>query len=418
MPAIVSVIIPVYNQAEYIGQAIESALAQTFPKVEILVVNDGSTDQTAHVLAHYAQDIQLITQENAGLCAARNRALHEATGRYIAFLDADDLWYSEKLTDSVTYLEQHPEIDIVVGAWDWINEDGILIRPLFTPSTSYQKLLTDPIQELILWGSLFHIAALCFRKECFDRVGAFDTDLQPMSDWDLWLRIAKEGFRFGFIDAPVSRYRRHQKNMTFNLQWMESDFHKVLEKCYADHDIATRLSHLKTYAYIYQWLILAKYAHEAKLPEDLMRCLREAESLYMQTARNEEFIQEHILMCLALAKECQDVVTARQQCLRLASWLYLTVPHDERFCRECLLLLDHVVGAENLCQTIITVTPTLSPLDQWNIARKFFHQRQYQTTFMVLLYLFKKRPRWFMQHSIWTILRKSRCIISHSKLQN
>ena len=174
-PPVVSVITPTYNRAAYIGDAIESVLAQTYQDWELIIVNDGGTDETEAVIKPYRVGdprIRYITQTNTGVSGARNRALREARGRYAAFLDDDDRWLPEKLARQVAYLEQHPEIGMCYAR----------ATPGFSP-TSFPGLLR-PFQSILP-------STVVARREALVAIGGFNETPKIQEDYDCWLRLAQ-----------------------------------------------------------------------------------------------------------------------------------------------------------------------------------------------------------------------------------
>lgn len=192
----VSVIIPAYNAAAYVCRAVDSVLAQTFPDVELIVVDDGSADATPAVLAGYGDRLRLFVQTNRGPATARNRGLREAAGELVAFLDADDWWEPEKLATQVALLEEHPDLGFcstatrvvdasgqTVGSWPCQPEAGPMPDILFHHGTAIS-------------GSTSGVLA---RRELVLAVGGFDENLRGFEDPDLWIRLAA---RTGYACIP------------------------------------------------------------------------------------------------------------------------------------------------------------------------------------------------------------------------
>jgi len=293
MTLTVSVIIPVYNQTQFVGQAIDSVLAQTFTDYEIIVVNDGSTDETTQVLAQYTAHIRVIHQANAGLSAARNSGLRVAKGEFIAFLDADDLWYSTALATLVTYLRHHPTTDLVCGAWDLIDETGSVIKPPNKPSI-FQARVRANFLRAIATGNLFLVHALLVRRKCFECCGTFDPTLKAVEDWDLWIRMAMHGHTVKMIDVPVAHYRRHSNCMTQDPQRMVQASEQVLQRLFTNQQFTRELADLRDHAYIQMWLIIAKYCQEGNLHADRHRYVEMAQELYGKAPRNKQLDQLHL----------------------------------------------------------------------------------------------------------------------------
>ena len=202
---LVSVIMPAYNVAPYIGDAIRSALAQTFTDFEVIVVDDGSKDDTADVVRELARQdprIQLVQQSNRGLAGARNSALRAARGELFALLDSDDLWEPEFLAEQVAILEAQPDVDIVTGNGWYLNgaKHGQLARPFPDPRP-------DPTLASILADEWSVFIMTVFRRRVYTTVGTFDEDMRSNEDYDFWLRAAIAGCVFARNDRPLGHYR-------------------------------------------------------------------------------------------------------------------------------------------------------------------------------------------------------------------
>jgi glycosyltransferase involved in cell wall biosynthesis len=207
LSGVVSVIIPCYNQAHFLPDAIESALAQTHVPVEVIVVDDGSTDDTSKVAESYA-NVRLVRQRNQGLAAARNAGLRASRGDHIIFLDADDQLLPDAASSGIQALEQHPECAMAVGQGHHMDTTG---RPLETPATWVDN--TDHYAVLLNDCFVWMPAMAIYHRGVFHRVGGFDRSVNASADYDLYLRIAR---RYGIAthDQVVARYRKHGGNMT------------------------------------------------------------------------------------------------------------------------------------------------------------------------------------------------------------
>ncbi len=192
----VSVIIPTYNRAWIIEEAIDSVLAQDYTEFELIVVDDGSTDQTSDVLNAYRNDIKVLCQKNKGVSAARNRGIAEASGKFIAFLDSDDLWLPQKLTVQIEFFNQTPDALICQTEEIWIR-NGLRVNP-----KKRHKKPSGMIFKPSLKLCLISPSAVMIRRSLFDRVGEFDETLPACEDYDLWLRISCR-FSIHLIDAPL-----------------------------------------------------------------------------------------------------------------------------------------------------------------------------------------------------------------------
>lgn len=203
---LVTVVIPCYNQASYLGEAIESVQAQTHRGFEIVVVDDGSTDATAAVAGRH--DVRLLQQDNAGLSAARNAGLALAQGDYLVFLDADDRLLPNALSDGIESLAQHPEAAFTSGHFRYIRADGS------TQHEFAQEPLECPPYEGMLRGNYIGMhSTVMFRRAIFDQVGTFDTSLRACEDYDLYMRITRL-HPVARHDRLVAEYRRHDASMS------------------------------------------------------------------------------------------------------------------------------------------------------------------------------------------------------------
>lgn len=225
---LVSVIIPAYNVAQYIGGALDSVLAQTFTNYEIIVINDGSPDSEAleRALVPYMSRILYLKQENRGVSAARNTGIAAARGSLLAFLDGDDTWFPNYLEVQVARIETDPTIDvlypnvIMFGGSSEAGEEFMTICPS-NGEVTFERLL---LQECNV--SNCSIA----RRETILRAGLFDESLRSVEDFDLWLRVIKQGGRIAYHRKVLARYRRRAGSLTADPIWMSEHILKVLKK--------------------------------------------------------------------------------------------------------------------------------------------------------------------------------------------
>lgn len=200
----VSVIMPAYNAAAYLHTAVRSVLGQTFTDLELLIVNDGSTDGTAAAAnAFAARDphVRVLTQPNAGPGPARNTAFRRAAGRYFAFLDSDDEWEATFLAEQVAMLDTRPDIDIVVG--NARNRGGAHDGQPSRPVRGYGQAI--PLAEMLADETSLFIMAV-FRREVIERVGGFDPALLTNEEYEMWIRAALAGFTFARNPKPLGWY--------------------------------------------------------------------------------------------------------------------------------------------------------------------------------------------------------------------
>lgn len=217
---LVSVIMPSFNTAAYIGEAIDSVLAQDYPHKELIVIDDGSTDETVAIARGYGDQLKLITQTNQGSAVARNKGLQAAQGDYIAFLDSDDVWLPGKLTTQVAYLEKHPDIGMVFARWQvWKPDQNGLFPPVSdgVPASPQLRAGREPdivpersgwLYNRLLFSSLLHTITVMARRSLIERVGLFDTALKRGQDYDYWIR-ASQVTEIHQLDCLFALYRVH-----------------------------------------------------------------------------------------------------------------------------------------------------------------------------------------------------------------
>ena len=215
---LVSVVMPAYNVGWCIGRAVDSVLAQDYRARELIVVNDGSTDDTRAVVERYGAQVRLINQDNRGMCAARNVAIRSAHGAYVAFLDADDWWLPEKLARQVTLMESRPEIGFCSTAARVEDEQGRLINLWRCRHGNTQMLATLFAENAAIAGGC---SAVMARRHLVDQVGLFDESLTGFEDPDLWIRLAAVS-GYACIDEPLAVILRREKSVSRNLEAMRS----------------------------------------------------------------------------------------------------------------------------------------------------------------------------------------------------
>lgn len=210
---LVSVIIPCYNQAHFVADAIESVRGQTYPDVEVILVNDGSTDDVESVVAGFPF-VRCIRQENRGLAAARNAGLAGCRGGLLVFLDADDRLLPEAVETGVRLLTADPSLGFVAGHSRFITSDG-------TPLPTEQPLrgAEDPYVSLLRRNSIRNPALVMFRRRVLAEAGGFDSRVDACADYEMYLRISRS-HPVGFHTAVVAEYRKHGGNMSGNAALM------------------------------------------------------------------------------------------------------------------------------------------------------------------------------------------------------
>jgi glycosyltransferase involved in cell wall biosynthesis len=225
MSDLISVIIPACNSGSFIGDAIESALMQTYRPIELVVVDDGSTDNTRSVVSIYSNKVRYVYQENRGVSAARNAGMALAKGEYIAFLDADDRWLPTKLEKQHGLFLKKPRLGLVhCAVYYWRPEHSQnnirKVKMNVFEGNCYAKLCS---------GNGITTSSVVVRRKCIDLVGAFDETLSVSEDWDLWIRISRQ-FLLGYVAEPLALYRQHKGSLASNYIKMREGDLFVIEK--------------------------------------------------------------------------------------------------------------------------------------------------------------------------------------------
>ena len=220
----VSVVIPTFNSGHLVTQAVESVLTQSVSAAQIIVVDDGSVDDTDHRLACYRDRIAYIHQVNQGVSAARNRGIFASREEYVAFLDADDVWHPQKLERQMRVLSQWPELSVLgTQCFDW-------------PAAQFDELgdvSVNPV-SIVRWdkqviANRLSTSSNLIRRTVFDRVGYFDTDLQGPEDHDLFTRIA-EVYLTANLELPLTGYRNVPASLSKQAERMELGMRQILKK--------------------------------------------------------------------------------------------------------------------------------------------------------------------------------------------
>jgi glycosyltransferase involved in cell wall biosynthesis len=213
MAPTVSVIIPSYNHERFVEECIQSVLDQTFQDFEIIITDDASTDRTVDCIEKFNDKrIKLFKHfKNQGACVAANNCINHASGKYIAMLSSDDMWYPEKLEIQVKYLEQHPEIGAVFGKVDWIDETGQIIRDKNFPYMDVFNVRNRSRFEW-LWHFFYKGNCLCHpcslvRQECYTKIGLLNPAFANIPDFDLWIRLCLH-YEIEILDQRLIKFRR------------------------------------------------------------------------------------------------------------------------------------------------------------------------------------------------------------------
>jgi glycosyltransferase involved in cell wall biosynthesis len=215
----VSVIIPTYNRAHLVGEAIDSVLSQTYEDLELIVVDDGSQDETRQFVSSYSSRVTYLYQKHRGVSAARNRGIEQARGEYLSFLDSDDLWFKEKLNLQMEYLKSHPEILICYTDEIWIRK-GVRVNPM-KKHRKYSGMIFEHCLPLCIVSP----SSVMIRRKLLDEVGIFDETLEVCEDYDLWLRISAR-YPIQFIEKPLIVKRGGHKDQ-LSRKWNGQDRFRI-----------------------------------------------------------------------------------------------------------------------------------------------------------------------------------------------
>jgi glycosyltransferase involved in cell wall biosynthesis len=253
----VSVIIPAYNQARYVRKSIQSVFDQTYPDFELIVVDDGSTDETPQILASiHDPRMRVVRQQNAGLSAARNTGLRESSAPLVTLLDSDDFFLPDKLYVLKEYLDTHADIGMVSGGTQYVDQDD----QVFAEAIESTGSLDLPA---ILFRNPFTPSAVMVRREWFDTVGMFDETLRACEDWNLWQRMAYAGCQFAWVNHPVTAYRFHRGQMTRESDRMRIAIFSTMDKFFCQPDLPEKYQAIKDDAYASAYVHSTAYAYNA-----------------------------------------------------------------------------------------------------------------------------------------------------------
>jgi glycosyltransferase involved in cell wall biosynthesis len=247
-PRLVSVVIPAYNAERFVGEAIESVLAQTHPNVECIVVDDGSTDGTAAVARAFGTRVRMVEQANKGVSAARNAGVRAATGSLLAFLDADDRWSPDWLSRMLEALAG-ARADAVSCACRLIDAGGAPIGTLrMHPTPTVESLLT-------LQGSVAPLGSnMLIERAVLDALGAWDERLLMSQDWELLFRLVASERALAYLDEPLTDYRRHPGSLSTSVDLLESDMTRAFGIVFAADGLAWQPLRRRAYGRLHRML--------------------------------------------------------------------------------------------------------------------------------------------------------------------
>ena len=237
----VSVIIPAYNGERYIAEAIDGVLSQTFTEYEIIVVDDGSTDNTSQIARQYGDRVNYLSQANQGVAASRNLGMAAARGEYIAFLDQDDVFLPHKLASQVDLLDRDPNLGMVNSGWQIVDEAGT-VKAAVQP---WQQIPHLSCANLIIWKPVF-LGAMLFRRSWLERSGGFDSTLSQTPDVDLVMRLAMMGCPAAWVEQTTVKYRQHEANASKNTLLQAQELNEITSRFFARSNLSPEIKTLES----------------------------------------------------------------------------------------------------------------------------------------------------------------------------
>jgi glycosyltransferase involved in cell wall biosynthesis len=249
---LVSVVITNYNYGRYLSECIDSVLTQTYPTIDVIVVDDGSTDTSLAVLQHFSSRITIISQRNKGVSAARNAGIFKSKGEWVAFLDADDAWRPEKLQEQSEYFADS-SVGMIFCGLEYVDDDGTCL--------GYAQAIVrrDILSQLVTFSSppIGGGSTAVVRADLLRTLGGFDESLSAPEDLDMWIRIAAE-HEIRAVTAPLVKYRRHSGSLGSKVDLFESNNYRVLTKAFSNPTCA-RVRHLRRRSFGRFYMIVAGY---------------------------------------------------------------------------------------------------------------------------------------------------------------
>ena len=225
--ALVSVVIPAYNSEQYIATCIDSVLGQTYQNLEVIVVDDGSTDKTVQIIAEYNSDrIKIYSQINSGAASARNHGVQKASGEWIAFIDSDDIWSTDKLQKQLEHCSDY----------QWSHTDSYFLGDIYEKNTRVSDLSekhSGDIFTRLLIENFIGTSCVVIKKAIFQEIGGFSTSYRALQDWELWIRVASK-YDICYCEEPLVYYRVHsastsrstRKTLPYHINLIEHAFSK------------------------------------------------------------------------------------------------------------------------------------------------------------------------------------------------
>ncbi len=299
----VTVVVTCYNYGCFLAGCLESILGQTYRNFEIILVNDGSTDNSEAVAAPFLSDprITYIRQENRGQAVAKNTGLAAAMGEFVAFLDADDRWKADKLAKQMLLFEDQ-RVGVVFSLADLIDAEGIQIGP--SSPGKYLQPRSGKVTNFLFMDNFVPFSSSLVRRECFKRAGNFDESLPMGIDWDLWLRISLH-YQFVFVDEPLLLYRiGHPGQMSKKMEIRQSCSDRIMAK-FIDENPGSVSKRTIRRAFAYSSLNRAYYFREIDLGKSFYFYLRAIILLHLLFPHTRGYASYCSLECFKKSIKCR-----------------------------------------------------------------------------------------------------------------
>jgi len=287
----VTVVIPAYNAMQFLPETVESVLAQTCSDLELLIVNDGSSDNIVQWANNITDErVKLISQENQGVSAARNTGIMQSNGEYLAFLDADDLWKPTKLEKQIRRFEEYPEAGLV---YTWTHLIDAFGKPINRVLAS--RLEGNVWKQILVANMIGNGSSAMVRRSCFETVGLFDPELSGAADRDMWIRIAVH-YPFAVVKEPLTLWRQHTNSMSKKRQEMVKDLHRTIDKNF--QSVSLDLLYLQNRSYSYMNLYQAWNSIDEGNIEEAISFRQQAYSNYAQICLTNNYIRLSLAILL------------------------------------------------------------------------------------------------------------------------
>jgi len=268
----VSIVIPAHNNADLICETLDSVMRQTYTSFEVIVVDDGSTDDTAASVARYGNGVRYVYQDNGGPGSARNRGFSECKGVFVVFMDSDDLMLPAKISEQVNVLEADAGLDCCHSGWQMVDRSNHAIETV-------EPWHMAPVLDLkgCLGAHPFYLPAMMFRSRSFEATGGFRPELRQSEDIDLILRLMLKGCRAAWLRQTTVLYRQHQNSLTSRTKERVEYVNRVFAEFFARRDLPQDIAEMeKSVRYdVLMWTVLQLHRNgeSAEIPSYLKRSI-------------------------------------------------------------------------------------------------------------------------------------------------